>query len=282
MELTTSWQKAAEGSQQIPGYTVNAITRLYLKYGNRSTSENKDTIYWEIRAVSDSGDYGYGYDEPYSIVLDGVTKASGNYREGSYPGDPVTTTERVLVSGNWLQAHNDNGSWSGSLTFNGSVYGSSYTKSVSISLPTIDRYAEFSTQPTLSNHTETFLDIYYKPDRSLVAAQYAIKKSSDSSYGSWTNLTVISGTWNTTAGATFRISSLDAGTTYNIKMRIQGYSGGPWRESNVCTASTVDYVNRVNINGSWKKAVPYIKVNGSWKKAIPYIKVNGSWKVGIN
>ena len=100
MQLTTSWQKVAEGSSYTSSTSVSAITRLYLKYGNRSDSDNRDTIYWEIRAVASAYSYGYGFDESYSIVLDGSTKASGTYREGTWPGDPVTTSERTLVSGN--------------------------------------------------------------------------------------------------------------------------------------------------------------------------------------
>lgn len=37
---------------------------------------------------------------------------------------------------------------------------------------------------------------------------------------------------------------------------------------------------RIKVNGSWKRAFPYVRVNGSWKKATAYIRVSGSWKRG--
>ena len=34
----------------------------------------------------------------------------------------------------------------------------------------------------------------------------------------------------------------------------------------------------VNVNGTWKEAIPYIKVNGVWKNATAvYVKANGAW-----
>lgn len=35
---------------------------------------------------------------------------------------------------------------------------------------------------------------------------------------------------------------------------------------------------RVNVNGIWKIAIPYIKINGVWKPAILYFKVGQTWK----
>ena len=37
-------------------------------------------------------------------------------------------------------------------------------------------------------------------------------------------------------------------------------------------------VIRLNVNGTWKEAIPYLNVNGTWKEATPYINVNGTWK----
>ena len=34
----------------------------------------------------------------------------------------------------------------------------------------------------------------------------------------------------------------------------------------------------VFVNGTDKKAIPYVRVNNEWKEAVPYIGVNGSWK----
>ena len=43
---------------------------------------------------------------------------------------------------------------------------------------------------------------------------------------------------------------------------------------------TIGGTAKVNINGSWKKAIPYIKINDLWKPTISYVKANLSWKRG--
>ena len=37
---------------------------------------------------------------------------------------------------------------------------------------------------------------------------------------------------------------------------------------------------RIRVNGTWKRAFPYVRVNGTWKKATAYIRASGSWKRG--
>ena len=34
----------------------------------------------------------------------------------------------------------------------------------------------------------------------------------------------------------------------------------------------------VNVNGTWKEAIPYVNVNGTWKEASPNVNANGTWK----
>ena len=43
---------------------------------------------------------------------------------------------------------------------------------------------------------------------------------------------------------------------------------------------TIGGTAKVNINGSWKKAIPYVKINGSWKPTISHVNANSSWKRG--
>ena len=156
MELTTSWQYADGGTyNNVGGSNVHANTRLYLRYDNRDISNNRDTIYWQIRAVATPdkswATYGYGYDESYSIYDGSTARASGVHREGNYPNDLVTNTERVVASGSWVQSHNADGNWSTTLTYNGHVYGSAYTRYISVSLPMIPRKATISTAPDFND-----------------------------------------------------------------------------------------------------------------------------------
>lgn len=89
------------------------------------------------------------------------------------------------------------------------------------------------------------------------------------------------GSVNASSGS-YTISSLNSGTTYNIKTRVRRQAPQTTYDTTALSVTTDDYVVKINVNGTWKNAVPYIKVNGTWKKAIPYFKVNGNWKAGIH
>ncbi len=43
---------------------------------------------------------------------------------------------------------------------------------------------------------------------------------------------------------------------------------------------TIGGTARININGVWKKAIPFTKVNNSWKPIVCYVKANSNWKRG--
>lgn len=92
---------------------------------------------------------------------------------------------------------------------------------------------------------------------------------------------VVVGSVNASSGS-YTISSLNSGTTYNIKTRVRRKAPQTSYNTTRLSVTTDDYVVKINVNGTWKNAVPYIKVNGTWKKAMPYFKVNGNWKAGIH
>ena len=78
-----------------------------------------------------------------------------------------------------------------------------------------------------------------------------------------------------------QLSGYSVGQTVNVKYYLATFSGGTslggvslWR------TLTIGGTAKVNIGGSWKKAIPYVKVNGSWKPTISYIKANSNWKRG--
>ena len=129
------------------------------------------------------------------------------------------------------------------VSYSASVYPGPSIGTISASgskaLTTIPRYAYFTTQPQYSARTETTLNVYYKPDRTITAAQYRIKQSGGS-YGSWTDLSVVSGTWNTTAGCTFKISGLTANKNYVVQMRIQNVNVN-WTSSNEVSTNMYTY-----------------------------------------
>lgn len=72
------------------------------------------------------------------------------------------------------------------------------------------------------------------------------------------------------------IANLDPGKTYYFWARGRNaYGWGPW---SVRSSTTLVAGARVNQNGTWKRAVPYVKVAGVWKLARPWLKSAGVWK----
>lgn len=72
------------------------------------------------------------------------------------------------------------------------------------------------------------------------------------------------------------IGSLQPATTYYVWARVRNAAGwSPY--SPVASIMTVAGA-RINVNGVWKRAIPYVKVSGVWKIAQPYSRIAGLWK----
>jgi len=179
MELTTSWQRVAEATyNNVNGTNVHANTRFYLKRSSTDTTNNRHTIYWEFRAIAtpdkDWATYWYGYSKNYSIYDGSTARASGTFKEGTSSSDAVNRYERVLASGSWTQNHNADGKWSTTLTFNGSVYGTAYTRYVDISLPTIPRQADIKTAQDFNDEQNPTITYENKAGNSVSSLQACI------------------------------------------------------------------------------------------------------------
>lgn len=178
MELTTSWQRVAEATQKVGTSNVYANTRFYLKRSASDITNNRHTIYWEFRVASspdkDWATYGYGFTKTFSIYDGSTARASGSFKEGTYPSDLITPTERVLASGSWTQGHNSDGSWSSTLTFNGHVYGVAYTRYVDVSLPTIPRQANILTAQDFNDEENPTITYENKAGNSVSSLQACI------------------------------------------------------------------------------------------------------------
>ena len=100
-------------------------------------------------------------------------------------------------------------------------------------------------------------------------------------YKNGTQESVYTKSWGSSVAAgteytIYYISEADEGTT--IKTTI-----GNDYSSSVSTSATSTVPAElggffVNVNGTWKNAVPWVKVNGVWKQGTPFVKVNGEWK----
>lgn len=141
MQLTTEFQKVLEASTKVT-QNVTGYLRLYLKYGGRDETNNKDIIYYEIRqyAYNPYGNYlawEWTGDLAWNIKLGTTTKASGTYKQT--PAIYTDGKERVRVSGSWEQEHNPDGTWSSSISVEGYVYQTKVSASGNVELPTIPR-----------------------------------------------------------------------------------------------------------------------------------------------
>ena len=106
-------------------------------------------------------------------------------------------------------------------------------------LDNIPRKGNFEIQPRCTNKEEYLIDVYYKPDKKIKSVQYSIKKNEEGfSWSNYKNIEVISGDWST--GATFRIKNLEKNTKYIIKVRIDTYGNGQYRESEELHVQTYD------------------------------------------
>lgn len=75
------------------------------------------------------------------------------------------------------------------------------------------------------------------------------------------------------------LSGLPPATTYYLWARGVNTAGnGPWSARS--SARTIAGA-RVNINGVWREAVPYVNVNGVWRLAQPYGRIAGVWKKSV-
>ena len=254
MELTTSWQRVAEGTYyNVNGSNVHANTRLYMKYGDRNTGENRDTIYWEIRCAATPENkswatYGYGYDEGYSIYDGNTWRASGTYREGSWPSDIVTNTEKLCASGSWTQYHNADGNWSTTLTFNGSVYGTSYTRYPAISLPMIPRQADINSAPNFNtdeNPTITYTNSAGNNVTELVAGIF--DSNGQRAYAGYRDIskTGNSYTFNLTEAERNALRNASSNDQTSVRFYIRTLIGGTYYYSNLLRTATAVYKQAV-------------------------------------
>lgn len=67
----------------------------------------------------------------------------------------------------------------------------------------------------------------------------------------------------------------------SVKYYLSTFSGNKsLGGASIWETMTIGGTSKVNIGGTWKKAIPFMKINNSWKSVISYIKVNSSWKRG--
>lgn len=139
------------------------------------------------------------------------------------------------------------------------------------SLPTINQLPNAPAKPTFSDIRQTSITLSTESNGDggspIIGYQWG--------YG-----TTSAANSTTATGAPPKlITGLIPGTKYYFRVRAQNSLGfGPW--SAISNTNTLAGA-RVNQNGVWKRAIPYVKVAGVWKVATPWVKVAGVWKEAI-
>jgi hypothetical protein len=72
------------------------------------------------------------------------------------------------------------------------------------------------------------------------------------------------------------IPNLEPGTVYYFWSRVRNSVG--WSAYSVPVSLKTIAGARINVNGVWKDAVPYVNVGGTWKIARPWGRVAGVWE----
>ena len=202
---------------------VSVSQNLTYDSNSKDSVNNTIKVTYTVKCTT-SGDSYNSNSQTGTFYIDG-TKYTNSYKL------PKSTTTTVFNKTVTISNASDK-KISASYSFPTTPYYGTQTGNKSLTLPNIPRYAYFSSQPSVTNKSTSSLDIFYKPDRTITSVQYSLNG------GSWTDITTVSGTWNSTSGATFRISGLTANTTYKVQVRIQAYNSGLWTYSNTISGTT--------------------------------------------
>lgn len=267
------------GTTQYRGYTL----RLDVSETSTSTTNNTSTVSWTLYIVNGSSRFA-GASFQYTVTINGSKRAD-------YSGYDVDTRDvdygqpHKLASGTYTVGHNNDGTKTiacSATCSGGGPYGpGTGSCSGNLTLTTLNRAAKIDSFS--GNDIDTDFSVGY--------TKYV---------DSWTYYLRLSLSDNTqldrvvynTSGSIYRLpeeakdiiyNAVGNNDTVNIKAVIETYNGSTKIGESSALTNTCN-INRnlwLNVSGTWKRGIPYVKVNGEWKKGIPYIKINGEWKKAI-
>ena len=262
---------------QYRGYTL----RLDVTESSYSVENNTSTLSWTLYIVN--GSTRFDAEFSYAVKIDGSKRIDVTTEVDTR--DVYYHEAHKLASGSYTVEHNANGAKSVycvGLCSGGGSYGPGDGQCTgTLTLTTIPRAA------VINSFSGTDID----NDFSVGYTKYV---------NSWTYYLRLSLSNNTqldrvvynTSGAIYRLpesakniiyNSVGNNDTVSIKAVIETYNGSTKVGESSALTNTCN-INRnmwLNVNGTWKRGIPYVKVNGVWKKGIPYIKINGEWKKAI-
>lgn len=249
------------------GYTYTFALKMTRDVQNISGNYTPVTATCSLTSPQSRWDTSASYGQ-LSVTLYWLN-ADGTYSSKSASGDKIyesayNTTYSVSVSQNVPHLSDGTskvyaiGNWYSSASNGYRPSSTSMTSSI-ISLPTIPRYSDFTTHD-LENVSQTEVTVVWSADVNVDLVEYSLNN----------------GTWQTpteTTDNSYTITNLLRGTIYSIKTRIRNASSGLYTISDRLIAITKRNVIKVNENGTWKNAKPFV----GEQYTIPYINIDGEW-----
>lgn len=229
-QLTYEWQELGTVYAGNTGYGDVYLNFMGILV-SQNTSSNKSRVGIGLRIYTSNG----SWSSQMNDTLDGNYQDLG-YRSFSAGHEFIHIIEKDIP-------HNNDGTGSGS--FNGSMWTYFFgttSGSASFTLPTIPRYASISSF-SVSQRDETSVTYDWKTNATIDYVWYRYKKTSASSYGSWTGYNTPDGT-----SGSFTVSGLSAGTKYDFQLRVRRKDSQLNTDSGVKQQETYNYPYVKNIN----------------------------------
>ena len=240
----------------------------------RNTTANTSTINWTLYSTGGSSTY-YTVG-PTTVTINGTQvyyKAQQSWSSHNFPAATGSTSGSLTVS------HNSDGNKSITVSLTTAVYNDGTgTTSKTWTLDKINRNSQiasvpsFNVEDTLSCNFTKYVDTY---------TDTLTLKYGDTEIASFSNYTTGTAVSLTDAQILTAYGALGSAKSGDFTFMLTTYNG----EDSIGTSSmtgtgTCVGTARVNVNGTWKRALPWVKVNGTWKKALGFSR-HSTWKRGI-
>lgn len=193
---------------------------------SQSIADNTSTVSWSLVLKRPSKIIS-SVNKAYSVVIDGVTVASGSTLIGGSGNKTIASGTRTIQHGSdGTKTLSFSFSMVVSITWSGVPTGNA-SGSGSMTLTPIPRYAQI-TSFTLGSATRDSFKVNWAADKNVNRVEYKIGS------GSW-----VAGSTSTAKSGSFTVSGRSAGTTYSVAIRVRAADSNLWTESSAKSISTV-------------------------------------------
>lgn len=261
--------------------TTSGTTHLKAKINWSSTSNgssaNSSSVTASMVLYRDNSGYTTYGTGNFSITINGDTKSESK----SYS---FTNAETTIISHTVTVPHNSDGTKTITISGNysgDSPIGGNGSASCTLDNINVDRITEFGGANDFMLEGTT--SAWFTPFKSSYTHNLYIDLINDGN--TWVSRP------NYTSGSTITISGSEILNAYNwlssykpgqavkVKYYLATFSGGTSLGGvSLWKTMTIGGTSKINIEGTWKNAIPYVKIGDTWKPEISYIKANSNWK----